>query len=306
MSGAEPRGAESTPGPGTDGAAPVETVVFDGLGLANAIRAELAEEIRKLTAAGNRAPCLAVVLVGDDPASRSYIKGKARACKRIGMTSVEHLLPEETSQSQLLALLERLSEDDEIDGILVQLPLPADIDPAVVGEAIAPEKDADALHPITSGRLLAGTQELAACTPLGILAALDHHGVQLEGAHAVVVGRSAIVGKPISLLLQMRNATVTMCHSRTRNLADVCRQADVLVVAIGRPRMVKADWIKPGAAVIDVGVSEVDGSLIGDVDFDAALGIAGLITPSRRGIGPMTITMLLRNTLHAYRARKGL
>ena len=306
MSGAELRGAESTPGPGTDGAAPVQTVVFDGLGLANAIRAELAEEIRKLTAAGNRAPCLAVVLVGDDAASRSYIKGKARACKRIGMTSVEHLLPEETSQPQLLALLERLNEDDEIDGILVQLPLPADIDPAVVGEAIAPEKDADALHPITSGRLLAGTQELAACTPLGILAALDHHGVQLEGANAVVVGRSAIVGKPISLLLQMRNATVTMCHSRTRNLADVCRQADVLVVAIGRPRMVKADWIKPGAAVIDVGVSEVDGSLIGDVDFDAALGIAGLITPSRRGIGPMTITMLLRNTLHAYRARKGL
>jgi methylenetetrahydrofolate dehydrogenase (NADP+)/methenyltetrahydrofolate cyclohydrolase len=306
MSGAEPRDVESSASPGSSGAGPVKTIVFDGLGLANEVRAELAEEIRKLTAAGHRPPCLAVVLVGGDPASLSYIKGKQRACKRIGMGSVEHLLPEDTSQPELLALIGRLNEDDAIDGILVQLPLPGGIDPATVGAAIAPEKDADALHPMTAGRLLAGTQELAACTPLGILAALDHHGIRLEGANAVVVGRSAIVGKPISLLLQMRNATVTMCHSRTRNLAEICRQADVLVVAIGRPKMVKADWIKPGAAVIDVGVSEVDGCLVGDVDFDAAQGIAALITPSRRGIGPMTITMLLRNTLHAYRARKGL
>jgi methylenetetrahydrofolate dehydrogenase (NADP+)/methenyltetrahydrofolate cyclohydrolase len=301
MSGAG-RGFE----PSADRSGPIETIVFDGLGLANEIRAELAEEIRKLSDAGQRPPCLAVVLVGDDPASRSYVKGKQRACKRIGMTSVEHILPESTSQAELLELIERLNQDDDVDGILVQLPLPDGIDPAVVGEAIAPDKDADALHPLTSGRLLAGTQELAACTPLGILAALDHHGVPLEGANAVVVGRSAIVGKPISLLLQARHATVTMCHSRTRDLAGVCRGADVLVVAIGRPRMVKADWIKPGAAVIDVGVSEVDGNLVGDVDFDAALGVAGLITPSRRGIGPMTITMLLRNTLHAYRNRKGL
>ena len=284
----------------------VETVVFDGLSLANAMRAELAEEISTLTQAGHRAPCLAVVLVGDDPASLSYIKGKQRACKRMGMTAVEHLLPATTTQEELIDMLGRLSGDDEVDGILVQLPLPDVIDPAVVAEAIDPEKDADALHPMTSGRLLAGTYDLASCTPLGILAALDHHEIPLEGANAVVIGRSAIVGKPISLLLQMRNATVTMCHSRTRNLADICRNADVLVVAIGRPRMVKGDWIKPGAAVIDVGVSEVDGELIGDVDFDEAQGIAGLITPSRRGIGPMTITMLLRNTLHAYRARKRL
>jgi methylenetetrahydrofolate dehydrogenase (NADP+)/methenyltetrahydrofolate cyclohydrolase len=220
------------------------------------------------------------------------------------MTAVEHLLPVTTSQEELIALIERLNADDEIDGILVQLPLPDAIDPTAVAEAIDPDKDADALHPTTSGRLLAGTYDLASCTPLGILAALDHHEIPLEGANAVVIGRSAIVGKPISLLLQLRNATVTMCHSRTRNLSDICREADVLVVAIGRPRMVKRDWIKPGAAVIDVGVTEVDGELTGDVDFEGAQGIAGLITPSRRGIGPMTITMLLRNTLHAYRARK--
>lgn len=286
--------------------APVDTVVFDGLALANAMRSQLAEEIHELAKAGHRPPCLAVVLVGDDPASRSYIKGKQRACARIGMDAVEHLLPGSTSQSELLALLETVNADDRIDGILVQLPLPAHIQPAVIAEAIDPAKDADALHPTTAGRLMAGTWEIASCTPLGILACLDHHGVPLEGAEAVVVGRSQIVGKPISLLLQERNATVTMCHSRTRDLPGVCRRADVLVVAAGRPRMVGADWIKPGAAVIDVGVTEVDGKLVGDVDFEAAQGVAGLITPSRRGIGPMTITMLLRNTLHAYRARKGL
>jgi methylenetetrahydrofolate dehydrogenase (NADP+)/methenyltetrahydrofolate cyclohydrolase len=284
----------------------IETVVFDGQALAASLRGELAEKVHALTKAGHRPPCLAVVLVGDDPASRSYIKGKQRACSRIGMDAVEHLLPASTSQAELLRLVESLNRDDGIDGILVQLPLPSHIEPAVVAEAIDPAKDADALHPITAGRLLAGNFDLASCTPLGILACLDHHEIALAGADAVVVGRSQIVGKPVSLLLQHRNATVTMCHSRTRDLPGVCRRADVLVVAAGRPRMVGPDWIKPGAAVIDVGVTEVDGKLVGDVDFEAALGIAGLITPSRRGIGPMTITMLLRNTLHAYRARKGL
>jgi methylenetetrahydrofolate dehydrogenase (NADP+)/methenyltetrahydrofolate cyclohydrolase len=283
----------------------IETRVLDGLALAQEIRGELAEEIAKIVAGGRRAPCLAVVLVGDDPASRSYIKGKQRACARIGMDAVEHLLPATTSQDELLALIDTLNADDGIDGILVQLPLPDAISPAVVAEAIDPAKDADALHPITSGRLLAGTADLVSCTPLGIMAVLDHFGVAIEGAHAVVIGRSNIVGKPISLLLQQRNATVTMCHSRTRGLAEFCRSADILVAAAGRPRMVKADWIKPGAAVMDVGVTEVDGQLVGDVDFEAALGVAGILTPSRRGIGPMTITMLLRNTLHAYRARTG-
>ena len=284
---------------------PIETQVLDGLALANEIRAELGESVAKLVAEGHRAPCLAVILVGDDPASRSYIKGKQRACARIGMDSVEHMLPASTSQDELLELIAQLNADDAVDGILVQLPLPASISPAAVAEAVDPAKDADALHPTTSGKLMAGTAELISCTPLGVMAALDHHGIPLEGAQAVVIGRSNIVGKPIALLLQQRNATVTMCHSRTRDLASVCREADILVAATGRPRMVKSDWVKPGAAVIDVGVSEVDGQLVGDVDFDAMLGLARLITPSRRGIGPMTITMLLRNTLLAYRNRKG-
>jgi methylenetetrahydrofolate dehydrogenase (NADP+)/methenyltetrahydrofolate cyclohydrolase len=284
----------------------METMVFDGRALANSLRGELAEEIEELTKAGHRPPCLVVVLVGDNPASRSYIKGKQRACVRIGMDTREHLLPAATSQEQLLSLLADLNADDGVDGILVQLPLPKHIDPTLIAEAIDPAKDADALHPMTAGRLVAGRYDIASCTPLGILACLDHHHVELEGANAVVVGRSQIVGKPISLLLQLRNATVTMCHSRTKNLPAVCRQADVLVVAAGRPRMVGADWVKPGAAVIDVGITEVDGKLVGDVDFEAVKGIASLITPCRRGIGPMTITMLLRNTLHAYRSRKGL
>jgi methylenetetrahydrofolate dehydrogenase (NADP+)/methenyltetrahydrofolate cyclohydrolase len=283
---------------------PIETRILDGLALANEIRAELADEIAQLVATGEREPRLAVVLVGDDPASRSYIKGKQRACERIGMASVEHLLPESSSQDELLRLIDELNADDQIDGILVQLPLPRQISAAAVAEAIDPAKDADALHPMTAGRLLAGTAELISCTPLGIMTVLDRYEIPIEGAFAVVIGRSNIVGKPISLLLQQRNATVTMCHSRTRNLPELCRKADILVAAAGQPRMVKADWIKSGAAVMDVGVSEVDGKLVGDVDFEAALGIAGLITPSRRGIGPMTITMLLRNTLHAFKSRR--
>ncbi|MEE2662912.1 MAG: bifunctional 5,10-methylenetetrahydrofolate dehydrogenase/5,10-methenyltetrahydrofolate cyclohydrolase [Myxococcota bacterium] len=283
----------------------IQTRVVDGLGLARTIRKELSEAIGALVASGHRAPCLAVVLVGDDPGSKSYIKGKQRACAAIGMDSVEHLLPGDTPAAQLLELIGRLNSDDAIDGILVQLPLPKQIDPAVVAEAIDPAKDADALHPTTAGRMLKGTADLVSCTPLGILAVLDHYEVELEGANAVVIGRSEIVGKPVSLLLQQRNATVTMCHSRTRDLPAVCRTADVLIAAAGNPQLVKADWIKPGAAVMDVGVTEVDGTLVGDVDFEAAQGIAGIITPSRRGIGPMTITMLLRNTLRAYRTRKG-
>jgi len=281
----------------------VDTVVLDGLALAKTIRSEIADEVQSLVDAGRRPPCLAVVLVGDDPASRSYIKGKQRACARVNMTSVEHILPGDTSEEGVLKLLDTLNCDDNVDGILVQLPLPKGISAETVAEATSPAKDADGIHPLNSGRLLAGTAELVACTPLGIMEVLDRNGVVLEGANAVVIGRSGIVGKPVSILLQQRNATVTLCHSRTRDLAGICRGADILVAATGRPRMVKADWIKPGAAVIDVGVTEVDGQLVGDVDFDAIMGIASLLTPSRRGIGPMTITMLLRNTLVAYRAR---
>ena len=283
----------------------IETVVVNGLELANELREAMAKEVAELIAAGGRAPCLVVVLVGDDPASRSYIKGKQRACARIGMDSREVILPEAASQDELLTLIKDLNADEGVDGILVQLPLPKAIDPNVVAEAIDPAKDVDALHPTTAGLLLSGRAKLMSCTPLGVMAILDHCGVEIEGARAVVIGRSNIVGKPVSIMLQQRNATVTLCHSRTSDLAKVCREADILVAATGRARMVKADWIKPGAAVMDVGISEIDGKLIGDVDFDAAIGTAGFITPSRRGIGPMTITMLLRNTLVAYRARSG-
>lgn len=284
----------------------IDTITVDGLGLANQLRDEMKAEIEALVAAGHRAPHLVVVLVGDDPASKSYIKGKQRACSRIGAESSEHILPESTSEKELLDLLEALNNDDGVDGILVQLPLPKQISPEAVAEAIDPAKDADALHPLNFGRLLLGNAKLISCTPLGVMAVLDRHGVEISGKHAVVIGRSNIVGKPVSILLQQQNATVTMCHSRTQDLAGVCRSADILVAAAGSPRMVKGDWIKPGAAVMDVGVSEVDGKLVGDVDFEAAQGIAGIITPSRRGIGPMTITMLLRNTLNAYLSRKGI
>lgn len=281
----------------------INTVVVNGLEVANELRDAMAKEVAALVGQGGRAPCLAVVLVGDDPASRSYSKGKQRACKRIGMDSREWVLPEATSEAELLAVIKDLNADDGVDGILVQLPLPDAIDPNVVAEAVDPAKDVDALHPITAGKLLSGRADLVSCTPLGIIAILDRCGVEIDGARAVVIGRSNIVGKPISILLQQRNATVTLCHSHTRDLAQLCREADILVAATGRAQMVKADWIKPGAAVMDVGVSEIDGELVGDVDFDAAIGVAGFITPSRRGIGPMTITMLLRNTLMAYRAR---
>jgi len=284
----------------------IDTITVDGLGLANTLRDEMKAEIEALVASGHRPPQLTVVLVGDDPASKSYIKGKQRACARIGADSAEHILPESTTEEELLDLLGRLNADDGVDGILVQLPLPKHISPEAVAEAIDPAKDADALHPLNFGRLLLGNADLISCTPLGVMAVLERHGVEIAGRNAVVIGRSNIVGKPVSILLQQQNATVTMCHSRTQDLPGVCRGADILVAAAGNPRMVKADWIKPGAAVMDVGVTEVDGKLVGDVDFEAAQGIAGIITPSRRGIGPMTITMLLRNTLEAYKSRKGL
>jgi len=282
-----------------------QTIVVDGLALAQDIRKQLAEEVGRYAAAGKRVPCLAVVLVGDDPASASYIKGKQRACSRVGMDAIERRLPASASEQDVLLVVEELNRDDAVDGILVQLPLPKGISPNAIAAAIDPAKDVDALHPNTAGKLLLGTPTLAACTPLGVMEILDRYEIEIQGANAVVIGRSNIVGKPVSLMLQSKNATVTMCHSKTRNLQEICRQADILVAAVGVPRLVKPDWIKPGAAVIDVGVSNVDGELVGDVDTDGALGIASIVTPHRRGVGPMTITMLLRNTLTAYRARTG-
>jgi methylenetetrahydrofolate dehydrogenase (NADP+)/methenyltetrahydrofolate cyclohydrolase len=286
-------------------ARPIETIVVDGLALAQEIRKELADKIAAHVAEGRRAPCLRVVLVGDDPASASYIKGKQRACARIGMDSQEHLLPATASEKELLARIEQLNTDEGVDGILVQLPLPKQIRPNAIAEAIEPAKDVDGLSPINQGRLLLGEPGHRACTPLGCLKILEHHEIPLEGAHAVVIGRSAIVGKPVALLLQHANATVTMCHSRTRDLPGVCRGADILIAAVGVPRLVKRDWIKPGSAVIDVGVSEVEGELVGDVDTEDLIGVARIVTPHRRGVGPMTITMLLSNTLDAYEERLG-
>jgi methylenetetrahydrofolate dehydrogenase (NADP+)/methenyltetrahydrofolate cyclohydrolase len=280
-------------------------VVVDGKALANELRKQIAAEVDRLVGAGRRRPRLAVVLVGDDPASASYIKGKRRACERSGIDSLEERLPATAREREVLEVVERLNRDPDVDGILVQLPLPAGVRPELVAEATDPAKDVDGLHPWNVGRLVAGQPTLAPCTPLGIMAILDHHEVALAGAHAVVIGRSMIVGKPVSLLLQQRHATVTMCHSRTRDLQGMCRSADVLVAAVGRARLVGRDWVKPGAAVIDVGVNEVGGELVGDVDFEAVQDVAGLLTPPRGGVGPMTITMLLRNTLQAYRARTG-
>ena len=286
-------------------APPIETVVVDGLALAQDIRKDLAARIAEHVADGRRAPSLRVVLVGNDPASASYIKGKQRACARIGMDSQEHLLPDTASEKELLDLIAQLNADDGVDGILVQLPLPKQIRPNAIAEAIDPAKDVDGLSPMNQGRLLLGEPGHRACTPLGCMKVLEHHEIPIEGAHAVVIGRSAIVGKPVSLLLQHANATVTMCHSRTRDLASLCREADILVAAVGVPRLVKRDWVKPGAAVIDVGVSEVDGELVGDVDTDGVRGVARIVTPHRRGVGPMTITMLLSNTLDSYEERLG-
>lgn len=283
-----------------------DTVVVDGMALASDLRERLAREVAELVAGGRRAPRLAVVLVGDNPASASYIKGKRRACARAGIDSVEEDLPETATEAEVLAVIERLNADAGVDGILVQLPLPKQVRALAITEATSPEKDVDGLHTQNAGRLLAGLPGLRPCTPLGILEVLARHRVPIEGAKAVVIGRSILVGKPIALLLLERNATVTMCHSRTRDLAAVCREADILVAAVGSPLLVKADWIKPGAAVIDLGVNVEGGRQVGDVDFDAALGVAGLITPSRGGVGPLTITMLLYNTVQAYRRRMGL
>ena len=281
----------------------IETIVVDGLSLAKEIRDDLSSKIAERNSRGLRPPCLAVVLVGDDPASASYIKGKRRACQRVGMASAEHKLDQTVSQTKLTELIDKLNNDPLIDGILIQLPLPPQINAEEVAASVEPLKDVDGLHPLNSGRLLAGQEGLFACTPLGIMEILSRHQVPIEGSHAVVLGRSSIVGKPISLLLQQKNATVTMCHSRTKDLPEMCRQADILVAAVGVPRLVKRDWIKPGAAVIDVGVTELEGNLVGDVDFEEAKGVASLLTPHRRGVGPMTITMLLVNTLRACEMR---
>lgn len=272
--------------------------IIDGKGIAQEIRAELAKKVAEMTTQGNQ-PGLAVVLVGDDPASAVYVRQKRRACEEIGIRSVIHRLPADISQQELLSLVEECNHDKSIHGILVQLPLPDGLNEEEVIEAISPAKDVDGFHPINVGRLQIGKGGSIPCTPAGVVELVRRTGTPIEGKHVVVVGRSNIVGKPAATLFLQENATVTICHSRTKDVAAECRRADILVAAVGRPRLVKKDWIKPGAIVIDVGINRVDGKLVGDVDFDEVKDVAGAITPVPGGVGPMTIAMLMKATVEA-------
>jgi methylenetetrahydrofolate dehydrogenase (NADP+)/methenyltetrahydrofolate cyclohydrolase len=276
--------------------------VIDGTAISAQVRAEVKEEVAALVAEGRPQPGLATVLVGDDPASDVYVTNKQKACKEAGIAGFDHRLPADTSQDAVEHLLRELNDDARVSGILLQLPPPPHIDGGALTSLIDPRKDVDGLTPISAGLLAQGKKGLRPCTPAGIMELLRRHDVALEGAEAVVVGRSDLVGKPVAQLLLAENATVTICHSRTRDLPEVCRRADVLVAAVGRPRMVQGDWVKEGATVIDVGINRTDDGLVGDVDFAPAAERAGLITPVPRGVGPMTIALLLRNTLEAARA----
>lgn len=275
-------------------------MLIDGKAVAAELRSEVKRDVEAFREKYGFAPGLAVVLVGDDPASQVYVRMKERACEEVGIRSERHELPGDASAEEILLQVRRLAEDERVHGILVQLPLPKGIDPAPIIEAVPPEKDVDGFHPRNLGALLAGRPGLVPCTPAGVIALIRHAGVQIEGKRAVVLGRSNIVGKPVSILLLAENATVVMCHSRTRDVAEEVRRADILVVATGQPEMVKGDWIKPGATVIDVGIHRTaDGKIVGDVEFESARQVAGHITPVPGGVGPMTVAMLLKNTLLA-------
>ncbi len=279
--------------------------LIDGKAIAAELRGQITTDVEELISVGVT-PGLAVVLVGEDPASRVYVSMKEKACAAAGIYSVEHKLPAETDQSQLLELIDSLNNDEKIDGILVQLPLPEHIDEAQVLETISPAKDVDGFHPYNVGRLMTGHPVFQPCTPYGIMKMLEHTGVELKGKEVVIVGRSNIVGKPVALMCLAEHATVTICHSRTVDLPQKVAAADIVIAAVGRPEMIKGDWIKKGAIVIDVGVNRVgEKKLVGDVDFAAASVNAAAITPVPGGVGPMTITMLLYNTLLGAKRRAG-
>ena len=282
--------------------------ILDGNALATQIRDEVASKVKARVEAGKQIPGLATVLVGDNPASQAYVKSKHKACAEAGVKSYSHTLPGTASQQEVEELVKKLNEDPKVNGILVQLPLPSGLDEQGVLRAVSLEKDVDGFHPINIGRLAQKGRDplFIPCTPAGVMVMLEKTLPTLEGVNAVVLGRSNIVGMPVALLLVRANATVTICHSRTKNLPDVVRQADVLVAAVGRAEMVRGDWIKPGAVVIDVGINRVDDPsrsrgyrLVGDVNYDEAKEVAGYITPVPGGVGPMTIAMLLQNTLRA-------
>ena len=283
--------------------------IIDGKALAQQVRARIADDVTKLKTEHDVTPGLAAVLVGEDPASQVYVGMKHKASEAAGMHSRQIVLPDDTSQEDLERTVTDLNEDEDIDGILVQLPLPDHLDARPVQELIVPAKDVDALNPYTAGRLAVGDPTFFSCTPYGVLEILAHVGVEIAGANVVIVGRSNLVGRPLSVMLTLkgRDATVTLAHSRTRDLAEVCRSADVIVAAVGRIGLITADMVRPGAVVIDVGTNrDEDGKLVGDVDFDGVAEVAGAITPVPGGVGPMTVTMLLQNTLEAARGRRGL
>ena len=279
--------------------------IIDGKAIAAKIRTEIAAEVLELQKKGVT-PGLAVVLVGEDQASRVYVSMKEKACNDAGIFSVEHKLPSDTGEADLLALVDSLNQDPKIHGILVQLPLPSQIDTEKVLEAISPFKDVDGFHPYNVGRLSIGMPIFQPCTPFGVMVMLKEAGVELKGKEVVVVGRSNIVGKPVAMMCLAEHATVTLCHSRTRDLPDVVRRADVVIAAVGRPEMIKGDWIKEGAVVIDVGINRVgERKLVGDVEYVGASQRASAITPVPGGVGPMTITMLLYNTLESAKRSLG-
>jgi len=277
------------------------STIIDGKALAEKKRVAVADEAHAFTRRFGRSPGLAVVLVGNDPASSIYVRNKKNDCALSGITSFDHTMDERITQSELLALIQKLNADKSVDGILVQLPLPSHLNAQEVLLAISPDKDVDGFHPYNMGRLLTGEPTLVPCTPAGVMAMLHEYGVDLRGKDAVVVGRSNIVGKPMALLLMMEHATVTICHSRTRELDRKIGQADIVVAAIGKAEMIKGSWIKPGAVVIDVGMNRTASGLKGDVEYGEAYGRAGLITPVPGGVGPMTRAMLLENTMIAAR-----
>ena len=273
--------------------------IIDGKAIAAEVRAEVRREVDEHRERFGEAPGLATVLVGDDPASKIYVAGKHRACEEVGIRSIAHELPADTAEDDLIELVEELNADDAVNGFIVQLPLPDQIDAGRVIAAVDPRKDVDGLTPTNAGLLVQGHDALVSATPSGVMELLRRSGAELEGAEAVVVGRSDLVGRPVASLLLAENATVTICHSRTRDLGEVCRRADVLVAAVGRPRLVTGEMVKPGAIVIDVGTTRTEDGLVGDVDFDSAAERARAITPVPGGVGPMTIAMLLKNTLKA-------
>lgn len=280
--------------------------IIDGKAAAAELRAGIAREVAAIKAERGLVPGLHVVLVGDDPASHVYVASKEKLAVEVGMASVAHRLPAETTEAELLATIAALNADDAVDGILVQLPLPRHIDSGRIVDSIDPAKDVDGLTPVNAGRLAAGKEGLVPCTPLGCMLLLKQTLPSLSGLDAVVIGRSELVGRPVAQLLLQADCTVTIAHSRTRDLATVVKRADIVVAAVGRARMIKGDWIKPGAIVIDVGINRMsNGKLAGDVDFAEAVPVAGAITPVPGGVGPMTIACLLRNTLTAFKARRG-